>query len=301
MRRTDRRSGESSGESPEADRVAARNLPRNPRRGAVARIPSGNPRNGFRPGVGGGGGGKISVSGGPVRSGRGCVRAALAHAEPELRPSVVGGIHLPARQPGQPARAPARRDLRPARLHLRGGRPDRRRVLAVRPPRPAGGSDRRPAPAPTDPRDRRRRPGPRARLRARRLRPRRPHLRGAGRRRVRDRQPDGVLRRRVPVDPARARRARSDHRRQLAARGQPVERTARRAGGGRAARAGDRRGVGRHDRRRELPRVGVADPGNPRRRAAARLRRRGPVASTLARTRDPRRVCALSCAIACCG
>ncbi len=168
---------------------------------------------------------------------------------------------------------------------------DRRGDVAVRARRVAGRRDRRSPAAPAGARVVRHRARARARVDPDRVRVRRADVRAAARRRVRHRHADGVLRRRVPVDPPRARRARTDRRRQRQARDQPVGRAARGPGHRRTARAMDRRRERGHRRRRELRRVGrcsSAASAPKSRRSTSRVERRSR-SPARARPRDPRR------------
>ena len=96
------------------------------------------------------------------------------------------------------------------------------RVPAVHPAQPAGRRLGGPAPAPPDPDRRRPGPGGRDRVHPGRLLLRRPHDLAAVRRRLRQRLPHGLLRRRLPELPAVARRAGPAGGRQLEARDHAV-------------------------------------------------------------------------------
>ena len=129
----------------------------------------------------------------------------------------------------------------------------------------------RPTSATTDPHRRRLRTGRAPDDDPDRVRRRRPHPRPALRRRLPRRRLPGLLRRRVPVVPPVARRARADHRGQLEARDQPLRRADRGAGVRRSAGPDPHRAVGGPRRRAELPRLGPLPAPHPQ----GRGRRRG--------------------------
>ena len=87
--------------------------------------------------------------------------------------------------------------------------------------------------------------------------------------RIPRRHAPGLLRRRVPVVPAVARRARADHRRQLEARDQPLGRTGRRPRPRRCARADLHGAVRRARRRNQLRRLGSLPAADPQARGAS--------------------------------
>ena len=105
-----------------------------------------------------------------------------------------------------------------------------------------------------------------------RVRRRRPLARPALRRRVPRRRLPGLLRRRIPVVPAVARRARADHRGQLEARDQPLRRAGGRAGVRWSARPDPHRAVGRLRRRAELRRLRPLRAAHPQGRGRPRGR-----------------------------
>ncbi len=144
---------------------------------------------------------------------------------------MVGGDDQPVRVAGRRPGDRLRRDRRPRRERLRGRSHRGTRLPAVHPLHAAGWSLGRPAAEKADPDRRRLRARGAARLDPDRVRGRRADARAALRRRLPRRRLPGVLRRRLPVVPAVARRARPDHRRQLEARDQPLR------GAGRGARA----------------------------------------------------------------
>ena len=144
--------------------------------------------------------------------------------------ALVGGDRQPVRHPvHDPRAAPGRRD-RAACLGVRDRSAERRRVPAVRPDQPPGGSVGRPDAPEADSRRRRSRESAAARLDPDRLRVRRAHDLAALRGRLPRRDRDGVLRRRLPVVPSRARRSPAARRRKLEARDQPRRSAARRPG-----------------------------------------------------------------------
>ena len=105
------------------------------------------------------------------------------------------------------------------------------------------------------------------------LRPRDADDLAALRRRVRQRLPHGVLRRRLPELPAVARRARAARRGQRQARDDPVRGRRRRAGRRRDADRPHRRAGRDRHRRAELRGLGRVPAGHPAARADARTRR----------------------------